>query len=137
MKPWTALANDLLPERLQEIVRLIGLPLTLRLVERFGGLRIYIPAEATPEHHLAELLGMDAFAKLCKEYSADGHGLRFELPNAKRSLAAVRNAQIRDEFSSHKSIRDLAAEHKLTERHITRIVADLDTQDERQSAWEF
>lgn len=137
MKSWTVLANDLLPQRLQEIVGLIGLQATMRLVERFGGLRIYIPAVATPEHPIAELIGLDAFGKLCEEYSADGHGLRFELPNARRALNAVRNAQIRDEFAASKSVRELAAEHRLTERHVTRIVADMEPRDERQAAWEF
>jgi Mor family transcriptional regulator len=59
------------------------------------------------------------------------------LPSAKRALAAVRNAQIREDFAASKSVRDLAAEHKLGERHVTRIVADLEPRDERQISWEF
>jgi Mor family transcriptional regulator len=137
MKPWTVLANDLLPQRLQEIVRLIGLQATLSLVERLGGLRIYIPAEATPEHPIAALIGVENLAKLCAEYSVDGIGLRFELPNAKRALNAVRNAQIREQFAASKSVRDLAAEHRLTERHVTRIVADMELKDAQQTSWEF
>lgn len=50
-------------------------------------------------------------------------GLRFELPNALRALNAVRNAQIADAYGTHKTVRELAAEYRLTERQIERIVA--------------
>lgn len=133
MSPWTALASELLPPRLQEFVRLIGLPATLRMVERFGGLRIYIPATAMPDHPFAELVGMDNFTRLCEEYSADGHGLRFELPRALHALNAVRNAQIRADHLAGISARDLAAAHRVTERHIERIVADVQPHNDRQA----
>lgn len=133
MSTWTALANELLPPRLQEFVRLIGLPATLRMVERFGGLRIYIPATATPDHPFAEIIGIDNLAKLCQEYSADGHGLRFELPKALHALNAVRNAQIRADYESGASARSLAGQHRVTERHIERIVADVQPHNDRQA----
>ena len=134
MKSWTALASELLPPRLQEFVRLIGLPATMLLVERFGGLRIYIPATATADHPFAELIGFDNLVKLAEQYGIDGTGDRFLLPRAERALNAVRNAQIRADYLTAKSLRDLALEHGLTERHVSRIVADIQTGDERQAA---
>lgn len=133
MSAWTVLATELLPPRLQEFVRLIGLPATLRMVERFGGLRIYIPATAAPDHPFAEIVGMENLAKLCEEFSADGHGLRFELPRALHALNAVRNAQIRADYQTGISARDLAATHRITERHIERIVADIQPHNDRQA----
>lgn len=116
--------QQLLPPRLQEFVRLIGLPATMRMVERFGGLRIYIPADPTPDHAFVEIIGFDNLVKLSREYAINGIGLRFELPKATMALMEVRNASIRADFDSGaKSTRMLAAEHRLHERQITRILA--------------
>ena len=133
MKSWTALASELLPPRLQEFVRLIGLPATMLLVERFGGLRIYIPAAATVDHPFAELIGYDNLVKLAEQYGIDGTGDRFLLPRAERALNAVRNAQIRTDDVESKSLRELAIEHQLTERHVSRIVAGMQTSGDRQA----
>jgi len=121
----TALASELLPPRLREFVRLIGLPATLRLIERYGGLRIYIPAHPAPDHPLASLIGFDKLRALSDEYAVDGIGLRFVLPKAKRAFDAIRNERIRTDFSTGKSVRALAAEHRLVERQVARIVADI------------
>lgn len=122
MKNWADLSTNLLPKLLQDFVRLIGLEATMLLVERFGGLRIYIPLHPTPEHHFAQLIGFDNLVKLSGEFGRETH---FELPKAQQALLAVRNAKMRSEYGP-KSLRVLAAEYKLTERQVTRIVgADL------------
>jgi hypothetical protein len=121
----TAVACDLLPPRLREFVRLIGLPATLRLVEHYGGLRIYIPARPAPDHPFAELIGFDKLSVLSAEYAVDGTGLRFVLPKAQRAFDAIRNEQIRTDFSTGKSVRALATEHRLVERQVARIVAEI------------
>lgn len=112
----TALASELLPPRLREFVRLI---------ERYGGLRIYIPAAPSPDHPLASLIGFDKLRALSAEYAIDGTGLRFVLPKAQRAFDAIRNDRIRTDFSTGKSVRALAAEHHLVERQVARIVADI------------
>lgn len=116
---WGDVATDLLPKLLREFVRIIGLAPTLILVERLGGLRIYVPLNPTPEHQLAQLIGFENLVKLSHEYGGESH---FELPKARRALLAVRDAKIRADYR-HKSVRQLAQEHRLTERHVTRIVA--------------
>ncbi|MCA0213117.1 MAG: hypothetical protein LCH79_08075 [Proteobacteria bacterium] len=118
MKNWADLSTNLLPKLLQDFVRLIGLQATMLLVERFGGLRIYIPLHPTPEHHFAQLIGFDNLVKLAGEFGRETH---FELPKAQQALLAVRNAKMRSEYGP-KSLRVLAAEYKLTERQVTRIV---------------
>lgn len=118
MKTWANLSTELLPKVLQEFVRLVGLHATMLLVEKFGGLRIYIPLNPTPDHHFAQLVGYDNLVRLAQVYGREDH---FELPKADRALKALRNATIRAEYGP-KSIRQLAAEHGLTERQITRIV---------------
>lgn len=127
-KSWEELSVDLLPGVLQEFVRLIGLPATMLLVEKFGGLRIYIPLNPTPEHHFAQLIGFDKLQRLSAEYGREDH---FELPKAERALLALRNAKIRADRAT-KSIRQLASEYGMTERHIVRIIGD-DADNEDQA----
>jgi Mor family transcriptional regulator len=114
--------SDLLPQLLQDFERLIGLPATLDLVRVYGGLRIYIP---TPErvhsdHQLAKIIGVDRLMTLAKVYGGEDH---FTLPKAERAILALRNARIAHAYGHHKTVRELAMEHRLTERQIERIVA--------------
>lgn len=116
-----AIAAEFLPPLLQDFVRLIGLKPTMALVERVGGLRIYIPTpeRVTPEHPYAAIIGHDNLVRLAREYGSLPH---FQLPKAEKALKAVRDARIAADFA-HKTARELAAEHGLTEGHIVRILA--------------
>jgi Mor family transcriptional regulator len=118
VKTWSDLSIELLPKVLQEFVRLIGLHATMLLVERFGGLRIYVPLNPTADHHFAQLIGLENLQKLSQVYGREDH---FELPKAERALIALRNAKIKADYGP-KSIRQIAAEHRLTERHVVRIL---------------
>ena len=71
------------------------------------------------------LIGFDKLRALSAEYAVDGTGLRFVLPKAQRAFDAIRNEQIRTDFSTGKSVRALAVEHSLVERQVARIVADI------------
>lgn len=118
---WAELPLARLSPRLQEFEQLIGIDATMRLVERFGGLRIFIPANPKSDHPYAEIIGFENLVKLSKEYSSDGLGLRMTLPTANSAFLAQRDARILSGFS-HKSTRELAREYGLHERQITRIV---------------
>ena len=113
---------DLLPPLLQDFERLIGLAATLDLVRARGGLRIFIPtpARVTPEHALAKIIGVEALLELANEFGGEAH---FALPKAVKALLAVRNSRICDAYATHKTVRELALEHRLTERQVERIVA--------------
>ncbi len=114
--------SDLLPPLLQDFERIIGLAATLDLVRAYGGLRIYIPtpARVRPDHPIAKIIGVDALMALAEVYGAEDH---FPLPKAERAILAVRNARIARAYETHKTARELAAEHLLTERQIERILA--------------
>lgn len=114
--------SDLLPPLLQDFERLIGLPATFDLVRVYGGLRIYIPTPARvhPDHPIAKIIGVDRLMALAKVYGANEH---FTLPKAERAILALRNARICQAYGHHKTVRELAAEHRLTERQVERIVA--------------
>lgn len=114
--------SDLLPPLLQDFERLIGLPATLDLVRFYGGLRIYIPTPARvhPDHALAKIIGVNRLMALAKIYGGEGH---FALPKAEQALLALRNARISHAYAHCKTVRELAMEHRLTERQIERIVS--------------
>lgn len=118
----TVIDTTLLPPLLQDFERLIGLAATLDLVRVYGGLRIFIPtpARAQPDHPIARLIGHANLRALAEVYGGESH---FALPKAERAIIALRNAQIARDYATHKTARELAAEHRLTERQIERIVA--------------
>lgn len=129
MKDWSDLSTELLPQVLQDFVRLIGLAATMILVEHFGGRRLYIPINPHPDHHLAKLIGLDNLAKLSQVYGLEDH---FDIPKAERALKHLRNEKIRSEYGP-KSVSTLAREHNLTERQIWNILGDPSALDTSQS----
>ena len=122
MRDWAAIADELLPPVLQDFVRLIGLQPTMALVERFGGLRIFVPTpeRCTDEHQFAQIIGTANLVKLADAYGGLEH---FQLPKAEKALLAVRNARIAADYSTTKTARQLAAEHRLTEGQVVRILS--------------
>lgn len=111
-----------LPPFLQEVSGLIGFPATLQLAKMFGGLRFYIPAQASADHPIAKIIGLQNMAKLCAEYCSNGIGICIAMPQARRIFVAQRNKKIRGEYGP-KTARQLAIEHQLSERHVERIVS--------------
>lgn len=71
------------PTPWQQIVALIGANLAIRLSERFGGTRIYIPARAGAHHPIVQVIGLPAAERLCAEFAA--HSLLIPLREGKRS----------------------------------------------------
>lgn len=119
---------DLLPPILQDVVALIGLPHTMKLVEKHGGTRLFVPKrEVDGDHALVRLLGHHAAHKLIEHFGGEEH---FDIPLAWRAIKAVRNAQIRA-GRPHTSVRLLALEWGTTERNIRLICGEIE--DDRQS----
>ena len=118
----TVIDTELLPKLLQDFERLIGLAATLDLVRAYGGLRISFPtpARVQPDHPFARIIGLDNLLILAEVYGGEAH---FSLPTAEQAMLAVRNARIANAYATHKTARELAAEYRLTERQIERIVA--------------
>lgn len=118
---------DLLPSILQDLAALIGLPLTMRLVEQYGGVRLYIPkGDVADDHELVKLIGREATDKLRSMYGGEPH---FDIPLALASVRAVRDADIRAK-REHTSERALAREYRTTERNIRMICSKV--KDDRQ-----
>lgn len=113
---------DLLPGELREICGLIGLALTMRLVERYGGVLLYVPQarnfNAHPDHPLVQLLGLEAALKLAGRYNG-----ALKIPRGVVALRALRDRAIEAAFVAGSSVRELALAHRLDLRTVERILA--------------
>lgn len=120
-----------LPESLHQVVELIGLAATLRLVEHYGGLiKLYVPLEIDPDHHLARNLGVASARKLAVYYGGDE--LR-NIPRCVNGLRRIRDSDIRSR--RHEGAARLALEFGLTERQVWTILSEADDDvHDRQSA---
>lgn len=120
----------MLPQVLQDFVRLIGLAPTLVIVEQYGGCRLYVPVRPTEDHPLAQLIGFENLCTLSRVYGLESH---FDIPKATLATRHLRNEKIRADYAS-KSVRDLAREHRLTERMIWKILSGNKASISRQPA---
>ena len=121
-----AIDSSLLPPILRDIVDLVGMHPTMKLVEAYGGVRLYVPkGELAEDHYLVRLIGREAAEKLQAMYGGEPH---FDIPKAERAMRAVRDARIRAQRPGT-SVRALALEHRLTERQIRTICGELGEDD--------
>ncbi len=112
------LTTELLPELLQGFVRVIGITHTLAIVDRWGGIRLYIPPRSSPDSVLANLIGMEALARLCAEY---GRETPREIPRCARALRAIRDRKVVLDAQA-RPVHEIARELALTERAIYKIL---------------
>lgn len=111
--------ESLLPGILQEMIALIGLAATLKLVRRYGGSRIiYVPKTLSPDHELVATIGWEAATILAKRFGGEDH---LEIPKAQAFTIAVRNIKIRQEYPNLSQPK-LALKYCLTERQIRNIL---------------
>jgi hypothetical protein len=119
-----------LPGILQEFASLIGLAGTLRIVETYGGVRLYVPKTVDGDHDLARLIGLEAARKLAAEYGGEMH---MDIPRAVAATRAAFRASIRADRAAGLTHRELALKYKMTERHIRNILG-VKEEDDRQVA---
>src|SRR5262245_60600883 len=105
---------------LETLVKTLGLPAALRLVERFGGTRVYLPRpEALGDAHpLVELIGVHAARELCELWPQE----RPYIPVAARFLRSERDRELFRDSNAH-SVPYLARKYELTERQVYYILA--------------
>jgi Mor family transcriptional regulator len=110
---------DLLPRSLCELVRVIGLAAATRLLQRFGGRTIFVPAEVSQDHPLSVALGHQVAQRLCANYGRD----QLDVPQFESLLRGMRDAEIRRRRCAGESPSTLASEYFLTVRQIRRIAS--------------
>ena len=124
--PTPDIVADNLPAAVAELVRVVGLPAAMAIVEERGGIRFYVPVQAHAGHWLADLIGMEAFALLV-DYAA---GDEIEVPRCVDSLRAVKDRQIAQEAEAGDSQATLARRYRYTERGIRKVLRRVESADD-------
>lgn len=119
--------QDLSP-RLRELVNVIGLAATTKLIKARGGTWVYLPHPGQEESILADIVGADAAEKMIAHY---GSARRLELDLGKRALAAVEKCAIVREFETE-SATTLALRYGRSERYIYAVLARAGKLDDKQ-----
>lgn len=111
--------DKLLAKSVMPIVDAIGYDLTVRLVARLGGTRVYLASSVHPRDELAQVIGLQAACHLVKQL---GRGA-FDVPRCQAWLMARRNEEIVNRWDAGETQRELALRFGLTERHVRSVIA--------------
>lgn len=112
--------EEYLPQSMREVVELIGVESTFKLIDRFSGINeLYIPERIKSSHPIAEAVGYFNARKLSQNFGKT----YINVPRAAAAMRALRNDMIRTEYSQGiLSARQLAQKYSLTERWIWEII---------------
>lgn len=118
-----------LPGSVQKLIALIGLPLTLRMVDEFGGTTLYLYRSDACVEKLAAVVGAEAAQKIIRFFG----NTPVTIATCKHSLVILRNRDIlaafdrltlREGFSARRAVQQIALGYtpQLHERTIWRIL---------------
>lgn len=124
---------------LGQLVDLIGLPLSLRLVDNFGGVPIYLPHPQRVKEHspVAQVIGVEAMRNLASAWPMT----HVTIPRGAAYLRRQRNAQLREDARTM-SQPQLARKYDMALRTVERILAradddaELEAQDTQRSLFD-
>ncbi len=112
------IAEEHLPESIQEMVDVIGLPAALCIVEKRGGIRLCVPKYVNDNHWLVKTIGMKAFKKLVEYYN----GEEIDIPRCLQAMNALKELEIYNRATKNgDSGATLAREYGYTERGIRKV----------------
>lgn len=114
--------ESLLPPQIRKLARVIGLPDTLHLLKHRGGRPLRVPVHVDRALELRQVLSIKTI-KLLVEHLP---GERFDLPKPDKIVEQLRNYAI---IHSSDNNCKLAAQHRLTRRHIINIKKKADEED--------
>lgn len=108
---------------LKRLVRAIGVPATVDLLQARGGTRLYFKGERKRNDRrlLRDLVGEDAATALYAEFR--DHGQELTLPKVDKILTQLRDRAIRAERGRGVGVEILARKYRLTRRHVSNICA--------------
>ena len=109
--------DNLIPRMMIEIADNCGQTVALALLMNYPGVHVRIPKTPTMTHKLAELLGVDAFKKLCEIYGNEV----IQIPRAAAAIRELRNQNILRDFASGMMQSSIALQYGITERQVNRI----------------
>jgi Mor family transcriptional regulator len=105
----------------EQLIELVGIEATRKLVERWRGVHLYFPDPEflTDDHPLVECVGRDEAEALCKEYQ----GYWLLMPTGYAEILAERNRQICQARAAGATIAQLVVQFRLCERTIYYVLA--------------
>ncbi|MBF0424313.1 MAG: hypothetical protein HQL66_00630 [Magnetococcales bacterium] len=122
-----------LPERLRELVELIGVDATLVLAQEWGGSCLPSLRQLPPDHPLMVRLGPEVVGKL-----ADYFGSEWPyIPSGAAHLRRLRDREIRAVYDAGGISADgLARRYRLSNRQVWNILSQVDTPVPRRRRYE-
>ncbi len=118
---------------LDQLIRAIGLPAALKLIERFGGTRIALPLpeNVKASNPVAQVIGVEPTRKLSALWGQE----RPYLPRAVEYMRRQRDRQMAED-AQRLPIPQVALKYELTERGVYKALAALEEEPPaaRQSA---
>lgn len=112
------LAPESLPPSIQAVAEVVGLPATLRIVESYGGIRLWVPKTIGEDHELMQLIGRDQAMSLVSVFG----GEVLSVPRCASAIRELRDEAIREARSAGEPVAKLARRHGLTERQVFTIL---------------
>jgi Mor family transcriptional regulator len=106
---------------LAELQEVIGLNNTLALVERWGGVQLYVPESIPDNHKIAQLIGKDSAEALARYCGRE----RLNIPLARDYKRARRNAEIYNRHKAGESVNDLALEYGIGARQLWEVLGKM------------
>ncbi len=113
------LPRHLLPESLLQIADYCGDDIMWKVWKHYGGGRLYIPAQVSPDHELSELLGFADACLLCQAFP--GENMRID--KAQEAQNYVRDTLIRQAKDGGVRNIELVRRFRLSDRRIQQIKA--------------
>lgn len=122
--------EHLLPDAIQVLIRLIGLPAAVRLVEQLGGTTFPVALRKSRlgeirYEALSEVVGSEAADAITKHYGGDC----LYIPRCVAALRELMHREIRAEFdamthehSAIHAVTRLAVQYRMSDRHVWRIL---------------
>ncbi len=107
-----------LPETLTAMAHIIPRAAVLKIVDRFGGTRVYVARQPGADNELAQLIGLSAARLLGGHYG----GEFVEVPRASALRRALRNHEMQRLRESGYSLAKLARKYCMTQRQVRRIL---------------
>jgi len=120
-----------LPGVLGDIARVAGEEAALAIARKFGGTRVYFPAEPAADHWLSKLVGHET-ALAIGDHLTGGFvgGARIDLPSGAFGHQESVRARVDRMIGEGASVRDIALATRYTERAVHKRKAKL--RDDRQ-----
>ena len=100
-----------------ELIDVIGPVAAVKLIARFGGTRLYIPARMTETHVIAQTIGIEEANRLSDHFVAGSTGLTYTIPMGRANNAAAIDRALKSGLSVRDAARAAGVHERTVYRH--------------------